>query len=147
MSWARPSQLGSNTAFRSKSSSTNLPISRFEPAGFTKNPDIPIAKSVADYIFRWLGMDSFRATAKPTRPSAPLPSRKWSPEQSQPPMLKINGLRTATLADLEHAEAVMGAASSATPSGNHVSSIAEAPEGLVEQTGQLAHSSPMPLLR
>ena len=29
--------------------------SRFEPAGFTKNPDIPIAKSIADYIFRWLG--------------------------------------------------------------------------------------------
>ncbi len=28
--------------------------SRFEPSGFTKNPEIPIAKSVADYIFRWL---------------------------------------------------------------------------------------------
>ncbi|HMP73781.1 MAG TPA: vitamin B12-dependent ribonucleotide reductase [Kiritimatiellia bacterium] len=29
---------------------------RFEPSGFTKNPDIPIAKSLPDYIFRWLGM-------------------------------------------------------------------------------------------
>ena len=28
--------------------------SRFEPSGFTKNPDIPIAKSIVDYIFRWL---------------------------------------------------------------------------------------------
>jgi ribonucleoside-diphosphate reductase alpha chain len=28
--------------------------SRFEPSGFTKNPDIPIAKSLVDYIFRWL---------------------------------------------------------------------------------------------
>ena len=27
---------------------------RFEPSGFTKNPDIPIAKSIMDYIFRWL---------------------------------------------------------------------------------------------
>ncbi len=27
---------------------------RFEPSGFTNNKDIPIAKSVADYIFRWL---------------------------------------------------------------------------------------------
>ncbi len=27
---------------------------RFEPSGFTKNPEIPIAKSVIDYIFRWL---------------------------------------------------------------------------------------------
>jgi ribonucleoside-diphosphate reductase alpha chain len=28
---------------------------RFEPAGFTNNKDVPIAKSVIDYIFRWLG--------------------------------------------------------------------------------------------
>jgi ribonucleoside-diphosphate reductase alpha chain len=27
---------------------------RFEPSGFTGNPDIPIAKSITDYIFRWL---------------------------------------------------------------------------------------------
>ena len=29
---------------------------RFEPAGFTKNPDLKIAKSIVDYVFRWLGM-------------------------------------------------------------------------------------------
>ncbi len=29
---------------------------RFEPYGFTNNPAIPIAKSVLDYIFRWLGI-------------------------------------------------------------------------------------------
>jgi ribonucleoside-diphosphate reductase alpha chain len=28
---------------------------RFEPSGFTKNPDIPVAKSLTDYIFRFLG--------------------------------------------------------------------------------------------
>ncbi|RCK76648.1 MAG: Ribonucleotide reductase of class II (coenzyme B12-dependent) [Ignavibacteriae bacterium] len=28
---------------------------RFEPSGFTNNKDIPIAKSICDYIFRWLG--------------------------------------------------------------------------------------------
>ena len=28
---------------------------RFEPAGFTKNPEIPVAKSLTDYIFRFLG--------------------------------------------------------------------------------------------
>ena len=27
---------------------------RFEPQGFTRNPEIPIAKSIMDYIFRWL---------------------------------------------------------------------------------------------
>jgi ribonucleoside-diphosphate reductase alpha chain len=29
---------------------------RFEPAGMTGNPDIPFAKSLVDYIFRWMGM-------------------------------------------------------------------------------------------
>jgi len=28
---------------------------RFEPSGWTNNPEIPVAKSVMDYIFRWLG--------------------------------------------------------------------------------------------
>jgi len=27
---------------------------RFEPSGFTKNNEIPIAKSIVDYIFRWM---------------------------------------------------------------------------------------------
>ncbi len=29
---------------------------RFEPSGFTGNKDIPIAKSITDYIFRWLAL-------------------------------------------------------------------------------------------
>ena len=29
---------------------------RFEPMGHTTNPDVKIAKSVVDYIFRWLGV-------------------------------------------------------------------------------------------
>jgi len=29
---------------------------RFEPWGYTKNPEIKIAKSLVDYIFRWLGI-------------------------------------------------------------------------------------------
>jgi ribonucleoside-diphosphate reductase alpha chain len=30
---------------------------RFEPNGFTRNPDIPMAKSIVDYVFRWLGVN------------------------------------------------------------------------------------------
>lgn len=30
--------------------------SRFEPSGFTPNPAIPIAHSITDYIFRWVGL-------------------------------------------------------------------------------------------
>jgi ribonucleoside-diphosphate reductase alpha chain len=29
---------------------------RFEPAGFTNNKEIPLAKSIIDYVFRWLGL-------------------------------------------------------------------------------------------
>ncbi|MFQ5730375.1 MAG: vitamin B12-dependent ribonucleotide reductase [Planctomycetaceae bacterium] len=29
---------------------------RFEPSGWTGNPDVPMAKSVVDYIFRWMGI-------------------------------------------------------------------------------------------
>ncbi len=29
---------------------------RYEPSGFTSNPDIRIAKSITDYIFRWLAL-------------------------------------------------------------------------------------------
>ena len=30
---------------------------RFEPSGFTTNPEIPIAKSITDYLFRWLAFE------------------------------------------------------------------------------------------
>jgi ribonucleoside-diphosphate reductase alpha chain len=45
---------------------------RFEPMGFTKNPDIKIAKSLVDYIFRWLGvtfLPGFREANKMIPPS------------------------------------------------------------------------------
>jgi ribonucleoside-diphosphate reductase alpha chain len=34
---------------------------RFEPSGFTNNPQIPIAKSIMDYIFRWLQLRFLRS--------------------------------------------------------------------------------------
>jgi len=33
---------------------------RFEPSGFTGNRDIPMAKSIVDYVFRWLGQKFLR---------------------------------------------------------------------------------------
>ena len=29
---------------------------RFEPNGMTSNPDIPFAKSIVDYVFRWMAL-------------------------------------------------------------------------------------------
>jgi ribonucleoside-diphosphate reductase alpha chain len=39
---------------------------RFEPSGFTKNPEIPYAKSLTDYIFRWLASKFLSAEQKET---------------------------------------------------------------------------------
>ena len=44
---------------------------RFEPGGMTTNQDIPFAKSLVDYIFRWMGMEflpGFREANAPKRP-------------------------------------------------------------------------------
>jgi len=43
---------------------------RFEPAGMSDNPEIPFAKSLVDYIFRWMGMefiDGYREANAPRR--------------------------------------------------------------------------------
>ncbi|MDX9911865.1 MAG: adenosylcobalamin-dependent ribonucleoside-diphosphate reductase [Phycisphaerales bacterium] len=45
---------------------------RFEPAGMTTNSDIPFAKSLVDYIFRWMGMQfipGYREANAPQRGS------------------------------------------------------------------------------
>jgi ribonucleoside-diphosphate reductase alpha chain len=45
---------------------------RFEPMGMTTNSNIPFAKSLVDYIFRWLGMEfvaGYREANAPKRPA------------------------------------------------------------------------------
>jgi ribonucleoside-diphosphate reductase alpha chain len=42
---------------------------RFEPSGFTKNPDIRNATSITDYIFRWLGCQYIRGYKEATSPN------------------------------------------------------------------------------
>jgi len=49
---------------------------RFEPSGFTGNPEIPIAKSITDYIFRWLSLKfipSEEGAAVASQPQGMLP--------------------------------------------------------------------------
>ena len=46
---------------------------RFEPSGMTRNSDIPFAKSLVDYIFRWMAMQfvpGYRAANAPQREPA-----------------------------------------------------------------------------
>src|SRR5215471_7775473 len=63
---------------------------RFEPSGFTKNPDIPMAKSIMDYIFRWLATKFLDGDAQQevgvVRPESEEPgNRKVIPIASQAP--------------------------------------------------------------
>src|SRR5436309_5391033 len=41
---------------------------RFEPSGFTKNPDIRSATSITDYVFRWLGCQFIKGYKEATSP-------------------------------------------------------------------------------
>jgi ribonucleoside-diphosphate reductase alpha chain len=52
---------------------------RFEPSGFTKNPDIRNAKSIPDYIFRWMGnqfIPGYREASNPNAGQQDLPMKE-----------------------------------------------------------------------
>jgi ribonucleoside-diphosphate reductase alpha chain len=54
---------------------------RFEPSGFTKNPDIRNATSITDYVFRWLGcqfIKGYKEAISPNRAQPDLPMREIS---------------------------------------------------------------------
>jgi len=58
---------------------------RFEPSGMTSNPDIPFAKSIVDYVFRWLGLtfdEDYRKKNLPRRgqTAGSNPSSQAAPE-------------------------------------------------------------------
>jgi ribonucleoside-diphosphate reductase alpha chain len=69
---------------------------RFEPSGFTKNPEIPYAKSLTDYIFRYLASKFLSTEAQETvgvqategglRPETmpPVPSARASAARTAP---------------------------------------------------------------
>ncbi len=47
--------------------------SRFEPSGFTQNPDIRTASSITDYVFRWLGCQFIKGYKEATSPNKAQP--------------------------------------------------------------------------
>jgi len=62
---------------------------RFEPMGHTTNPEIRIAKSLVDYIFRWLGLtflDSYRDEHKAKQEASSAASKS-----SPVPPTQVNG--------------------------------------------------------
>ncbi len=43
---------------------------RFEPSGFTGNPEIPLAQSIVDYVFRWMALQFLPKDEQPRNPAA-----------------------------------------------------------------------------
>ena len=62
---------------------------RFEPSGFTKNKEIPIAKSIVDYIFRWMASHFLpveeQDEAGVVRRDAPVPAPAPTSATTTPP--------------------------------------------------------------
>jgi ribonucleoside-diphosphate reductase alpha chain len=98
---------------------------RFEPSGWTSNPDIPNAKSVVDYIFRWLGIQflpGYREANVPNRnvtaadvPETPEAVRKHVESFIE---RQLNGTKTQT--------------NGTTSNGSHAAAIAPKETVLVE---------------
>jgi ribonucleoside-diphosphate reductase alpha chain len=74
---------------------------RFEPMGHTTNPDIRIAKSMVDYIFRWMGIKFLAGYYEAhaglnDKPQVPTPED--SDSQHKPAAMKAGGLSSGKAA-------------------------------------------------
>src|SRR5450759_4026251 len=100
---------------------------RFEPSGFTSNPEIPIAKSIIDYIFRWLGS---RFLPPEDRATLGLVDRSATAESSVRPLtLGLGGSGAAGSGGAgTSGSASSGAAGQASPSSRGAGS-SDAPRG------------------
>ena len=71
---------------------------RFEPSGFTGNPNLPIAKSITDYIFRWLAQKFLPTEVEQTEAEATVAaSTVREPLASPPPATSSAASRQAFL--------------------------------------------------
>ncbi len=77
---------------------------RFEPAGLTKNPDVRIAKSIVDYIFRWMASKFLSVEAQEAAGVNVAPAEEQDGEQlsltDAPP---VNGSGVAPVAPVAKA--------------------------------------------
>ncbi len=53
---------------------------RFEPSGFTGNREIPLAKSIVDYVFRWLALRYLPEDERPAAPGTPMNGTEYGPD-------------------------------------------------------------------
>ena len=83
---------------------------RFEPSGFTSNSEIPMAKSIMDYVFRWLGRKFLSAEPPDTSNVLDFDEQMVPPEELHPFGHGSNGETDSWMARekqivLQHADA------------------------------------------
>jgi len=71
---------------------------RFEPSGMTSNPEIPMAKSVMDYIFRWMDLKFGAQAARAT----PAPEAMEQADAEAAPAMRAMAAAAGALEDQEH---------------------------------------------
>src|SRR5687767_8291367 len=91
---------------------------RFEPSGFTKNPEIPMTKSIMDYIFKWLAIKFLdresqqhagvilRDDAAQTSSASPAPKSSNVTTPTASDMSFIDAVTTATPAPVSTSQGV-----------------------------------------
>ncbi len=80
---------------------------RFEPNGMTSNRDIPFAKSIVDYIFRWLGLEfleEFRKANQLRRPDAGDAQPGLTGLKAEPPTAAPEGVTDDVSSDPSRAD-------------------------------------------
>jgi ribonucleoside-diphosphate reductase alpha chain len=83
---------------------------RFEPSGMTRNPEVRFAKSIVDYVFRWMATKflspeaRFRAGVNMADPSGePEAARSASPAAAPPVRAAVTGAPFAAMRNQEDA--------------------------------------------
>jgi ribonucleoside-diphosphate reductase alpha chain len=93
---------------------------RFEPMGHTTNPEIRIAKSMVDYIFRWMGIRFLpgyhEAHANLNQPPQ-VPTPEDDDSQHRPAAMKAGGLITGKAATSENGTSTQARSASEGPGG------------------------------
>jgi ribonucleoside-diphosphate reductase alpha chain len=80
---------------------------RFEPSGFTKNPEIPMTKSIMDYIFKWLAI---KFLSRESQEHAGVILREDAATSTTPAPKVASNVSTPTASDLSFIEKMTTAA-------------------------------------
>ncbi|RLS35338.1 MAG: vitamin B12-dependent ribonucleotide reductase [Planctomycetota bacterium] len=102
---------------------------RFEPSGWTSNPDIPHAKSVVDYIFRFLGntfLPGYKEAHAPNRDLSAKTPAPETPDSSEVTATVSTKLPVAPVAAAPATNGVSGAGASGQSAHAHASAKSSA---------------------